>query len=62
MPLNETMGAVRWGTRGTWPPHFLRRGDVICYVLPTFFSLGFVFGEVAKIKVTFVTLHVRCIA
>jgi len=27
----------------------------------TFFSLGFVFGEVAKIKMTFITFHVRCI-
>jgi len=27
---------------------------------PTFFTLGFVFGEVAKIKMTFVMFHVRC--
>jgi len=33
-------------------------GDIICYVPSTF--LGFVFGEVAKIKITFVTFHVRC--
>jgi len=57
-----SMGAIRWGTRGTCPPHFCRRGDIICYVPPTFYSLGFVFGEVAKIKVTNVTFHVRCIA
>jgi len=25
---------------------------------PTFFSLGFVFGEVAKIKMTFITFRV----
>jgi len=22
------MGAIRWGTRGTCPPHFFRRGDI----------------------------------
>jgi len=49
-------GAIWWGTRGTCPPH------IICYVPPTFFTLGFVFGEVAKIKMTFVMFHVRCIA
>jgi len=36
--------------------------DIICHVPPTFFSVGFVFGEVAKIKVTFITFHVRCTA
>jgi len=60
--LSRIMDANRWGTRGTCPPHFFRLGDIIRYVPPTFFSLGFAFGEVAKIKVTFVTFHVRCIA
>jgi len=29
---------------------------------PHILSLGFVFGEVAKIKVAFVTFHVGCVA
>jgi len=39
--------------------HVYRRWgyDVSC--LPTFFSLGFVFGEVSKLKVTFVTFCVK---
>ena len=41
------------------PPSLFHMGGIICYVPPTFFSLGFVFGEVAKIKMTFVTFHVR---
>jgi len=36
-------------------PHFSDGGDIICHVHSTFFSLGFVFGEVSKIKVTFAT-------
>jgi len=58
------MGAIRWGTLGTRPLHVFRWGDIIRYV-PHIFSLGFgeaAFGEAAKIKVTFVTFHVRCIA
>jgi len=47
---------------GTCPPHFFRRGNITCYVPPMFFSLGFVFGETAKTKMTFVTYHVRCTA
>ena len=44
----------------TWDvsPHFFRLG----YNMPcprTFFSLGFVFGEVSKIKVMFVTFCVK---
>jgi len=39
-------------------PHFFRRGhNMPCP--PTFFSLGFVFGEVSKIKVMFVTFCVE---
>jgi len=53
------MGAIWWGTRGTCPSTFFRRGDIICYVPPNFFSLGFVFGEVSKIKVMFVTFCVK---
>jgi len=34
-------------------------GYVICHVLSTFFSLGFVFGEVLKIKMMFVTFCVK---
>jgi len=39
-------------------PYIFRRGDIICHV-PTLFSLGFVFGEVSKIKVMFVTFCVK---
>ena len=48
------MHAICWGTRGTCPPTFSDRGDIICHVPPTFLSLGFVFGEVSKIKVMFI--------
>jgi len=41
------------------PPTFSDRGDIICHVPPTFFKLGFVFGEVSKIKVMFVTFCVK---
>ena len=44
---------------GDVSPHFFRRGDIKCHVRPTFFSLGFVFGEVSKIKVMFVTFCVK---
>jgi len=47
-----SMGAIWWGTGGV-STHFFRRGDIICHVLPTFLSLGFVFGEVLKIKAVF---------
>jgi len=40
------------------PTHIFRRGDIICHVPLTFFSLGIVFGEVSKIKVMFVTFCV----
>jgi len=42
------------GDTGDVSPHFFRRGDIICHVPPTFFSLSFVFVEVSKIKVMFV--------
>jgi len=42
------------GDTGDVSPHFFIRGDRICHVPPTFFSLGFVFGEVSKRKVMFV--------
>ena len=44
------MGTIWWGTRGTCPPNFSSRGDIIWHVLSTFFSLNFVFGKVSKIK------------
>ena len=47
------------GTGGTCPPAFSDVEDIICHVQPTFFSLGFVFGEVSKIKVVFVTFCVK---
>ena len=53
------MGAIWWGTRGTCPPHFFKRGGHIMPCPPTVFSLGFVFGEVSKIKVMFVTFCVK---
>jgi len=46
--------------RGAEVEKFKKRCIMLCP--PTFFSLGFVFGEVAKIKVTLITFHVRCIA
>jgi len=52
--VDTCMGAIWWRTRGTCPTHFFRREDIICHVPPTFLSLGFVFGEVSKIKVMFV--------
>jgi len=41
------------------PPLFQTGGGIICHVPPTFFSLGFVFGEVSKIKVMFVMFCVK---
>jgi len=52
----EYMGAIWWGT---CLPTFSDGRDIICYVPPTFFSLGFVFGEVSKTKVMFVTFCVK---
>jgi len=53
------MDAIRWGKRGTRAPTISESGDMISYVPLTFFSLGFVFGEVSKIKVTFATFCVK---
>ena len=48
--LPSHMGAIWWGTRGTFPPTFSGGGyNMPCS--PTFFSLGFVFEEVSKIKI-----------
>jgi len=43
------------GDTGDVLPHFFRRGGHNMSSPPTFFALGFVFGEVSKIKVMFVT-------
>jgi len=34
--LRMTMGAIWWGTRGTFPPTFSYGGDIICHVPPLF--------------------------
>jgi len=48
----EIMGAIWWGTPVVSSPLFQMGGhNMPCP--PTFFSLGFVFGEVSKIKVMF---------
>jgi len=47
------------GFTGTCPSTFLNGGDIIHHASPTLFSLGFVFGEVSKVKVTFVTFCVK---
>jgi len=54
-----TMGTIWWGPRGTCPPHFFRRRGHNMLCPPTFFSLGFVFREVSKIKVMFLTFCVK---
>ena len=46
------------GNTGDVSPHFFRWGDTICHV-PLFFSSGFAFGEVSKIKVMLVTFWVK---
>jgi len=38
------------GDTGDVSSPLFRTGVIICHVPPTFFSLGFVFGEVSKIK------------
>jgi len=53
------MGAIWWGTRGTCPPTFPDGAGHNMPCPPTFFSLGFVFGEVSKIKVVFVTFYLK---
>jgi len=54
------MGAIWWGTRGTCPPTFSDGGTYYA-TSPHFLSLGFVFREVSKMKMMFVTFcfHVR---
>jgi len=47
------------GDTGNVSPPLFQTGDIICHVPPTFFSLGFVFGEISKIKVMFVTFCVK---
>jgi len=52
------MGAILVRDTGDVPPTFSGGGyDVPCP--PTFFSLGFVFGEVSKIKVMLATFFVK---
>jgi len=58
-PGIASMGAIWWRTRGTCPPHFFIRGEHNVKCHPTFFSLGFAFGEVSKIKVMYVTFCVK---
>jgi len=48
------MVEIWWGTQEPCPPTFSDRGDII-YHAPHFLFLGFVFGEVSKLKVMFVT-------
>jgi len=52
------MGTTWWGHGGRVSPAFPDVGDIICHA-PTHFSLGFVFGEVLKIEVTFITFSVK---
>jgi len=47
------------GDTGDVPPHFFRLGGHNMPCPPTFFSLGFVFGEVSKIKFMFVMFCVK---
>jgi len=47
------------GDTGDVSSNFFRRGDRKRQYLPTFFSLGFAFGEVSKIKIRFVTFWVK---
>jgi len=58
----ETWAQFGGGHGGRVPPTFSYRGDIICHVPPTFFSLGFAFGEVSNIKVMkvmFVTFRMK---
>jgi len=57
--MHRIMGAIRWGTRGTCPLAFCRWWGNNMPCPPTFLSLGFVFGEVSKLKVSFVTFYVK---
>jgi len=53
------MGAIWWGTQGTCPPTFLDGVGHNMPCTPHIFLLGFVFGEVAKLNVTFVMFCVE---
>jgi len=50
------------GDKGDVTPHFFRRGGHNMLCPPTFFSLGFVLGEVSKMKVVFVTFCVKSVS
>jgi len=56
-PCSEHVRNLVGGTGDVSPSHF-RRGDIICHA-PHFFLLGFAFGEVSKLNVTFVTFCVK---
>jgi len=58
----RAMGAFWWGTRGTCPPHFFRRWGHNMPCFTHFFLLWFVFGEVLKLNVTFVTFCVKTLS
>jgi len=52
------MGAIWWGTRGTCPPHFFRRGGLNMSCPPTFFLLRFCIWRGFKNKTD--VCHVLC--
>jgi len=54
----QTCWAQLGGGHGDMSPHFFRRWGYDMPCPPTFFSLGFVFGEVSR-KLTFVTFCVK---
>jgi len=55
--LIKFMGAIWWGTRGTYPPTFSGGGDIICDVPPTF-SLQVLYLE--KFQKQSDVCHVLC--
>jgi len=56
---NPIHGRNLVGDTDVSPPHFQTEGGHKMPCPPTFFSIGFVFGEVPKIKVMFVTSCVK---
>ena len=62
-PLKTLHWLCAWaqfgGGHGRRTPHFFRRGDIICHV-PHNFLLGFVFGEVSNLNVTFCVKSFSC--
>jgi len=52
------MGAILWGHEGRVPTSF-SDGGTYSVVSPYIFLLRFVFGEVSKLNVTFVTFCVK---